>query len=143
MDVNTFKSIVEAGKGGILSHHFLVTESVYYHFQECSRDKNPLHTDESFAQKKGFRERVMYGNILNAFLSYFIGECLPTKNVIIHSQDVNYKKPVYLNDQLELEARIDGIYESVEAVEFSFKFINQDNQIVAKGHFQIGLLYDN
>ena len=140
MDVNEFKNAIERGNGGILTHHFVVTESVYNFFQECSGDKNPLHTDDSFARNKGFKERVMYGNILNAFVSYFIGECLPTKDVIIHSQDIVYKKPVYINDQLDFEAKIDGIYESVETVEFSFKFINPDNQIVAKGHIQIGIL---
>jgi 3-hydroxybutyryl-CoA dehydratase len=140
MDVNEFKDAVERGKGGILTHQFLVTGSVYQYFQECSGDKNPLHTDDSFARNKGFKERVMYGNILNAFLSYFIGESLPTKDVIIHSQDIVYKKPVYMNDRLDFEAKIDGIYESVETVEFSFKFINCDKQIVAKGHVQIGIL---
>jgi 3-hydroxybutyryl-CoA dehydratase len=140
MDVNEFKDAVDRGKGGILTHQFLVSESVYQYFQKCSGDKNPLHTDDSFARNKGFKERVMYGNILNAFVSYFIGECLPTKDVIIHSQDIVYKKPVYLNDQLNFEAKIDGIYESVETVEFSFKFINSDKQVVAKGHVQIGIL---
>jgi len=140
MDVYEFKNAVERGKGGILTHQFLVTESVYKYFQECSGDKNPLHTDDSFARNKGFKARVMYGNILNAFVSYFIGECLPTKDVIIHSQDIVYKKPVYINDQLNFEAIIDGIYESVGTIEFSFKFINHDNQVVAKGHIQIGIL---
>jgi len=140
VDINEFKHSVETGKGGILTHQFLVTESIYKSFQECSGDMNPLHTDVTFALNKGFRERVMYGNILNAFVSYFVGECLPTQDVIIHSQDIAYKKPVYMNDRLHLEAKIDGIYESVRVVEFSFKFINQDSQIVARGHIQIGLL---
>lgn len=101
---------------------------------------NPLHTNESFAQNKGFKERVMYGNILNAFVSYFVGECLPTKDVIIHTQDIAFKLPVYLNDELLFESEIEGIYESVNTIEFKFKFINQNNKVVAKGHVQIGLL---
>jgi acyl dehydratase len=140
VDINEFRSAFETDNGGLLTSQFLVTESIYKSFQDCSGDKNPLHTDAVFAKSKGFRERVMYGNILNVFVSYFIGECLPTKEVIIHSQDIVYKNPVYMNDELRFEAKIEGMFESVNVVEFRFKFKNQENQIVAQGHIQIGLL---
>ena len=137
MDINAFKESLPNGK---LTHLFQVSESVYTSFQICSGDMNPLHTNETFAQAKGFKGRVMYGNILNAFVSYFVGECLPTKDVIIHSQDIAYKLPVYLNDTLHFESEVEGIYESVNAIEFKFKFSNQNNKVVAKGHVQIGLI---
>ncbi|WP_302566766.1 MaoC/PaaZ C-terminal domain-containing protein [Culturomica massiliensis] len=119
---------------------FNLTESVYKAFQECSKDMNPLHTNKTFAREKGFQDRVMYGNILNAFISYFIGETLPTKEVIIHSQEINYKHPVYMNDTLYFQAVTEGIYESVKAVTFKFKFLNQQRIVVAKGKIQIGIL---
>jgi 3-hydroxybutyryl-CoA dehydratase len=137
MDIISFKESFENGK---LSHIFRVTEDVYTSFQICSGDMNPLHTNEAFAQNKGFKERVMYGNILNAFVSFFVGECLPTNEVIIHSQDIAFKQPVYLKDELHFEAEIEGIYESVNTIEFKFKFSNQYNKVVAKGHLQIGLI---
>ena len=119
---------------------FAVNESVYNGFLHIFKDTNPLHTNEQFAAEYGFSGRVMYGNILNGFLSYFIGVCLPVKNVIIHSQDIQFKNPVYLNDQLSFEATITGVYESVNAVEFKFNFRNPESKIVAKGNIQIGLL---
>lgn len=76
---------------------YTVTPEVYSHFQMCSKDYNPLHTDEEFARLKGFPQKVMYGNILNAFLSNFIGECLPIKDVIIHSQSISFKNPVFMD----------------------------------------------
>jgi acyl-CoA thioesterase FadM len=82
----------------------------------------------------------MHGNILNGFLSCFIGEALPVKNVMIHSQEINYKKPVYMNDTLKLKAAVKEIHESVNAVVFKFSFVNQSNEIVAKGTIQIGIL---
>lgn len=121
-------------------HQFSVTQDIYHHFQMCSNDRNPLHTDEEFARAKGFTEKVMYGNILNAFLSYFIGECLPTKDVIIHSQDIAFKNPVFMNEKLDFEAFVSGIYEAVNAIEFKYKFIKPDGKTAAKGLIQIGLL---
>jgi 3-hydroxybutyryl-CoA dehydratase len=117
---------------------FTVAESVYLGFIENFQDKNPLHTNENFAISKGFKSKVMHGNILNGFLSYFIGEALPSKDVIIHSQEIQFKNPVYLNDDLVFKAEVSGIYESVKAIEFKFKFLNSDLKVVAKGKIQIG-----
>lgn len=110
------------------------------YFQKCSNDRNPLHIDEEFAISHGFSGRVMYGNILNAFLSYFIGECLPIKNVIIHSQEIVFKNPVYMNEVLEFEAFVAEIYEAVNVIKFKYKFIKPDGKIAAKGLIQIGLM---
>jgi 3-hydroxybutyryl-CoA dehydratase len=119
---------------------FVVSSKVYDGFIEAFDDKNPLHTDNDFAISKGFKEKVMHGNILNGFVSYFIGECLPIRNVIIHSQQIQYKNPVYLNDELLFEAFVENVYESVNAIEFKFTFKNSESKIVAKGQIQIGLL---
>ena len=127
-------------KWGGIKRSFTVSPAVYTAFQQCSGDYNPLHTDEEFARGKGFPEKVMYGNILNAFVSMLIGEGLPTKNVIIHSQDIQYKKPVYLNDVLWAELSVEGVHESVNTVEFKFVFKNQCEKIVSKGHVQIGVI---
>lgn len=119
---------------------FEVNTSVYEGFIGLFNDRNLLHTDEDFAKSKGFAGRVMHGNILNGFLSFFVGECLPQKNVMIYSQKIDFKKPVYLGDTLELQAVVDDIYESVNTAEISFGFVNQAGVKVAKGKIQIGFL---
>ena len=119
---------------------FIVSSEIYSGFIKLFKDENPLHTDEQFAKTKGFKGRVMHGNILHGFISYFIGECLPVKNVIIHSQEIEFRNAVYLNDELQFKAVITGIYESVNAVEFKYYFKNAASIIVAKGKIQIGLL---
>jgi len=119
---------------------FVVSKNTYKDFIQLSQDKNPLHTNEEFAHSKGFKGIVMHGNILNAFLSYFIGECLPTKDVIIHTQEIAYKNPVYLDDILDFTATISGIFEAVNAVEFKYYFKNSQSKIIAKGKIQIGLI---
>ena len=122
------------------TEQFTVTNEIYHGFISLFKDQNPLHTEAKFAGEKGFKSEVMHGNILNGFLSYFIGEGLPVKNVIIHSQEIQYKNPVYLNDTLDFKATVTGFYESVNAVEFKFDFKNSESKVVAKGKIQIGLL---
>ena len=121
-------------------HGFVVSQSVYDAFQQCSGDFNPLHTQIEFAHSKGFPECVMYGNILNGFVSYFIGMMLPTPDVIIHSQDIIFKNPVFLNDKLEFSAKVEEISEAVNTVIFKYTFRNAEGKVVAKGHVQIGVI---
>ena len=126
--------------GNCYSIPFMVSTAVYEGFIATFNDKNPLHTDEAFAISKGFKGKVMHGNILNGFLSYFIGECLPVKNCIIHSQTIKFSHPVFLNDELVLNAEVTEVYESVNAYVFKFYFQNSDGKKVAKGDIRIGLL---
>ena len=127
-----------------LSHVYQVSQEVYDCFQRCSQDMNPLHTDEAFAHEKGFEGRVMYGNILNAFVSHFVGMLLPTPNVMIQTQDIQYRKPVFLGDTILLKSEIQDTSEAVEIVNFKLKFFRTNSekpQLVASGHVQVGLLH--
>lgn len=132
MDLNVFDKEYQ--------HKFVVTQAVYDGFQQCSGDYNPLHTQETFANSKGFSECVMYGNILNGFVSYFVGMLLPTPDVIIHSQDIMFKNPVFMNDELDFLAKVEEISEAVNTVIFKYSFRNAGGKVVAKGHVQIGII---
>lgn len=135
-----------AEKSANIQYSYQVTPEVYYSFQRCSNDYNPLHVDKAFAEEKGFQDRVMYGNILNAFVSHFVGMLLPTRNVMIQSQDINFHNPVYLNDLIQLEVGIDTVSEAVNIINYKLKFkkivAGEKPKLVAKGHVQIGLLID-
>ena len=127
-------------EGTIFRSEYCVTEEIYNGFIILFGDKNPFHTDENFAKDKNFSGKVMHGAILTGFLSHFVGECLPLKNVIVHSYKINYVAPVYLNNRLYLEASVTGVFESVNSVEFKYRFINLDKKTVAKGEISIGII---
>ena len=118
---------------------FNLQENIYEGFIDLFHDDNPLHVDSNFAKSKGFDDKVMHGNILNGFVSYFIGKSLPIKNVVIHSQEIKFKMPVYLNQVLDFEAEISDYFESVKTYQFKFKFLHE-GKIVAKGKIQIGVI---
>ncbi len=81
----------------------------------------------------------MHGNILNCFLSHFVGECLPLENVMIFAQN-QISQPVYLDDQLQLIACVEDFFESVKMLVFKFYFTNQKGLKVATGKIQIGVI---
>jgi len=127
-------------EGAVFERNFVIDSKVYQGFIDIFGDMNPLHTQRDFAVSKGFESEVMFGNILNGFISFFVGECLPVKNVIIQKQVINFKNPVYLNDHLILKAEIVGYHASVNTYEFKYSFIKTGNIIVANGHLFIGIL---
>lgn len=136
-----FHELVE--KSQSIEVTYCVTPDVYYCFQRMSNDYNPLHTDEAFARIKGFPERVMYGNILNGFISHFVGMALPSRDVMIQTQYIQYRKPVFLGDEILLKAEIETTSDAVEIIDYKLKFyrvVEPKNILVASGHVQIGTL---
>ena len=122
---------------------YQVTSEVFDGFQRCSNDFNALHTDADFAKTKGFDQPVMYGNILNAFLSHFVGMLLPTRDVMILSQTILYQNPFFMNDELSFESSIDKYSPTVNVVDYKFKFRREKDGktvLIANGHIQIKLL---
>lgn len=121
---------------------FMVDEKVYNFFQELSGDMNPLHTNAEFAKRKGFPQKVMYGNILNCFVSTLIGMCLPTPHIMIAAQDIKFKNPVYLNDRLDATISVSEIFAIADSVELKFTFTNESNLKVAVGKVLVKMLND-
>lgn len=138
-----FQEFVEKSQALEITYH--VTREVYNAFQKCSNDMNPLHTQKDFANKKGFPECVMYGNILNAFVSHFVGMALPSPDVMIQTQDIQFRKPVFLDDTITIKATPEDVSEAVEIVNFKLKFYRpagEKIELVATGHVQIGMIHD-
>lgn len=127
-------------------HRYFISENIYFAFQQVSNDFNPLHTDTQYARQLGFQDRVMYGNILNALISHFVGMLLPSRDVMILSQDISFHRPVYLNDSIELKAAIDSVSEATNSVNFKLKLSRYNTNrpggggLVAKGHVRVGLI---
>ena len=117
-----------------------VTEKIYHGFIDIFNDRNPLHTDEKFAKEKNFAGKVMHGAILTGFLSHFIGEMLPVKNVIILAYNISFNNPVYLGDKLKLYATVADVSASVNCADIKYEFKNSANVTVSKGKISIRVI---
>ena len=126
-------------EGAKFVHEFKITKNITDLFIEVSQDRNPLHVDNDFSISKGFKNKVAHGNIQNCFLSYFVGEIFPIKEVMILSQTIKFKNPVYENDILSFESKIVNFIESVKVYEFKFKFINSIHT-VSQGSLMIKII---
>ena len=85
------------------SENIKVTSSNIKKFAEASGDKNPIHLNENFAKKTIFKTRIAHGMMIAAFISSVIGNKFPGNGTIYVSQDLNFKRPVKINDVVKVQ----------------------------------------
>src|SRR5262245_14582935 len=108
--------------GDAYEHTVLVTREVMHKFLDVSGDANPIHLDPGYAASHGFRGNVVYGNFLGAMVSYVIGMALPTKEVLLLSQNLDFRTPALVGEELHLRAIVIGVSEAVQTVTLRLTF---------------------
>lgn len=119
--------------GDEVERQLVVSEQLVNSFSALSGDFNPLHTNDTFAQNKGFSGRVAHGSILNLMISSIVGMSLKDDNVMLLTQRTSHKKPIFIDDIITAIGTIFTISASVRVIEMQLKFKNQNQVLVAQG----------
>ncbi|MBF0541681.1 MAG: MaoC family dehydratase N-terminal domain-containing protein [Nitrospirae bacterium] len=127
-------------EGDIFYRTIEITSQIMETFAVISGDYNPIHVDEVFAKNMGFKGRVVYGNILGLLVSALVGEGLPMKEVMIISEQLNFKSIIYIGDIIRLSATVSTISEATGVIELKLNFLNNSEDKVANGKLQIKLI---
>ena len=109
-------------------------------FASVSGDVNPLHLDDDFAQRHGFRGRVVHGMLLGAFLSRVLGTILPGPGVLWLSQDTRFLAPAYVGDTIEIEVRITHFSPALRTIVLDTAVRNQRGETLMTGEAKTMML---
>jgi 3-hydroxybutyryl-CoA dehydratase len=109
-------------------------------FLDISNDINPLHIDSDYAKEKGFSNRVVYGLLTSSFYSTLVGVYLPGKYCILQGVDIQFSKPVYIDDTLKISGKVSYINEAYKQIEIKAFITNQNNEKVSKATIKTGVL---
>lgn len=109
-------------------------------FSEMSLDKNPIHLDEDYAKNSIFGKRIVYGYLTASLFSGLIGSDLPGKGSIYLSQTLNFKKPVYINEEVTATVKITNIRADKPIITLETICTNGKGEIVIDGNAVIKLL---
>jgi 3-hydroxybutyryl-CoA dehydratase len=109
-------------------------------FLKISGDINPLHTDTEYSKSKGFPDRVVYGMLTSSFFSTLVGVYLPGKYCILQGIDIQFSKPVYIDNILTITGKVSYINEAYKQIEIKAIIINQDNEKVSKATIKVGVM---
>lgn len=80
-------------------------------FAELSLDKNELHINEEYAKSTIFKQRIVHGFLSGSLISAVIGTILPGKGAIYLHQDMDFKKPVYIGEEITAVVTVVNIKE--------------------------------
>lgn len=90
-------------------------------FSKISHDRAPIHFDDDFAGKAGFRERIVFGMLAVAPFSQLLGMEIPGPNTVIQALQFNYHNPIYLGEQLLYSATVSRKSLSTRTVEMNLQ----------------------
>ena len=102
-------------------------------FSNLTGDKNPLHVDQSFAEKSKFGSRVAHGMLTSSFISTLIGVTLPGEGSIITNISLDFRKPVFIEDSLRTTIEVTKKIDLSKQVHFKIKICNQHLEVVISG----------
>ncbi|HIB43921.1 MAG TPA: MaoC family dehydratase [Nitrospinaceae bacterium] len=102
-------------------------------FSNLTGDKNPLHVDQSFAEKSKFGSRVAHGMLTSSFISTLIGVTLPGEGSIITNISLDFRKPVFIDDSLRTTIEVTKKIDLSKQVHFKIKICNQHSEVVISG----------
>ena len=87
---------IEIGMG--VSYTQTITDADVKAFSGISGDKNPVHMDDEYAKNSKYKKRIAHGMLSASFFSALFGTKIPGEGCVYVSQNLRFKRPVYLND---------------------------------------------
>lgn len=87
------------------------TEKDVESFAELSLDKNELHINDEYAKESIFKQRIVHGFLSGSLISAVIGTILPGKGAIYLHQDMDFKKPVYIGEEITAVVEVERLKE--------------------------------
>lgn len=120
-------------KGDIAKISKSFTEEDVLMFSKLSLDTNEIHLDENYASNTIFKKRIVHGFLVGSLISAVIGTILPGKGAIYLHQDMDFKKPVFLNELITAVVTVVDVKEDKGIYFLSTRCVNERGEIVIDG----------
>ena len=111
-----------------------VTERDIQAFAAVSGDYNPVHMNDGYAKQTFFGHRVAHGMLSASFISMILGTKMPGPGTVYLRQELDFKKPVFIGDEITTIVEIVEIVNSEKGIyKLSTKCVNQKHEVVLDG----------
>jgi 3-hydroxybutyryl-CoA dehydratase len=87
-------------------------------FAAVTGDHNPVHLDEAYAATTPFGRPVMHGVMAAGFFSALFASRLPGPGAIYLSQNLQFRRPVYVGDTVEVIVTVSAIDRTKRRLKF-------------------------
>jgi 3-hydroxybutyryl-CoA dehydratase len=127
------RTIDELAVGDSAVFRKTVSESDVYLFAGITGDLNPVHVDAEFAKTSPFGARVAHGPLTLSLCAGLLGTELPGVGTIAVSNHIDYERPVYIGDTIEVRIEVAELDTERNNATFRVTWHNQDGESVATG----------
>lgn len=139
MTISRYK-ITDIIEGTEIAFKKKVLETDVDAFVRLSGDISPLHISDEFSRARGFQGRVVHGALLVSYLSKIIGVDFPGENALVQNISIHFNLPVYINDELDFQLRVDQVSAGTDSFVLKVKILRAED-VVAKAKVVIGLTH--
>ncbi len=119
--------------GQVFSFKVLVDKALVRSFAKLTGDKNPLHLDNSYAQRTEFGEPIAHGMLLGGFFSTLVGMLCPGKNALYLSQNLRFRNPLKFGSTVVVTGVVATKYDAVKIVDIKTTIKNKQGTIIVDG----------
>jgi acyl dehydratase len=119
--------------GQIATRSMRLTKEHVEQFAMLTGDYNPLHFDPEFAERTKFGRPVVQGGLTTGLLHAIVAMDLPGPGTVFMSQNWKFTAPVYIDDKINAEVRIEHVHETKPVTQISARIVRQDGTTVLEG----------
>ncbi len=119
--------------GATASRTKVISDEDVRGFAAASGDTNSVHLDEAAAARSIFGRRVAHGMLTASLISAVLGNDLPGPGTIYLKQEVNFKKPVFIGDEITATVELVAYREKRRIATFRTICTNQSGELVIEG----------
>ncbi len=101
--------IHEIELGMTVSYAQTITDADIKLFSAVSGDNNPVHMSDEYAESSRFKKRIAHGLISASFFSALFGTRLPGEGCVYVSQNLDFKRSVYIGDTVTASVEVTGV----------------------------------
>jgi len=88
---------IKPSVGEQFEHNFRFTQADVIKFSEVTGDVNPVHLDETYAASTPFKKPIIHGFLSGSVFSKVFGTIFPGDGSIYLSQQMVFKRPMYVD----------------------------------------------
>jgi acyl dehydratase len=109
------------------------SESEVKHFAKISLDDNPIHLNKKYAERTVFGQRIVHGILVASLFSGLMGGKFPGHGTVYLGQSLNFKAPVYIDEEVEASVEVIKIREDKPIITLKTLCVKSDGTIAIEG----------
>ena len=122
---------ITVGQSASVSKAF--SEAEVKAFADLSLDHNPVHLNPEYAAQTMFGKQIVHGMLVSSLFSGLLGQKLPGEGTIYFSQNVSFKKPIFIDQNVTASVEVTEVRSDKPIITLKTTCVDDDGQVLVSG----------